>query len=386
MNEKAVALSELIDGFERVAREHIRVAGGAHAAAVRAEADHQAAEQVRRDAAETALNELAMDAHRGAVPEIVTRPRLTVRLAPLAATGGNRLDPRHVADVQVQFPPNEHVRVKNDSDARQWWSCAIPIRREPHLNPETTWRMRLVRPGYLEYQATVGARIDDDPEILIDGRRLEASIVRTLERMAQIAGALGLDGPALAIIALALSHEPFLLVVTHLYADTGFNDSNTLTDRSRAVRSPLLARCDNVPPTPRPCRGARRRHPAIHPHRERRRRFRRPIGFRAARPAHHQRCTRVWRSAASPCTSSTSQGQPRSSTKLPGSIVAPTACGITCLVFRACHFVRAPERLRLGAHTVRPRPRPCVLFNRHTAGESTIKRPNLFFGSRAVAS
>ena len=202
MNAKAAALSELIDGFERVAREHIRVAGGAHAAAVRAEADHQAAEQVRRDAAEAALNELAMDAHRGAVPEIVTRPRLTVRLAPLAATEGNRLDPRHVADVQVQFPPNEHVRVKNDSDARQWWSCAIPIRREPHLNPETTWRMRLVRPGYLEYQATVGARIDDDPEILIDGRRLEASIVRTLERMAQIAGALGLDGPALAIIAL----------------------------------------------------------------------------------------------------------------------------------------------------------------------------------------
>src|SRR5262249_38953359 len=151
MNAKAAALSELIDGFERVARERIRVAGGAHAAAVRAEADHQAAEQVRRDAAEAALSELAMDAHRGAVPELVTRPRLTIRRAPLAATGGNRLDPRHVADVQVQFPPNEHVRVKNDSDARQWWSCAIPIRREPHLNPETTWRMRLVRPGYLEY-------------------------------------------------------------------------------------------------------------------------------------------------------------------------------------------------------------------------------------------
>ncbi|MEJ0092702.1 MAG: hypothetical protein WDN46_04505 [Methylocella sp.] len=202
LNAKATALSKMIDTLERVARERIRVAGGAHAAAAQAEADQVAAEEVRRNAAETALNELAMDANRGALPEIVTRPRLTLRLAPVAATQGNRLDPRHVADVQLRFPPNGHARVKNDSDARQWWSCVMPRKPEPHLNPETTWRMRLVRPGYLEYQATIGARIDDDPQILIDGRRLEALIVRTLERMGQIASALDLDGPALAIVAL----------------------------------------------------------------------------------------------------------------------------------------------------------------------------------------
>ena len=44
----------------------------------------------------------------------------------------------------------------------------------------------------------------------------------------------------------ALSHEPFLLVITHLCVDARFNDSNTLADRSRAVRQPLLARCDNT--------------------------------------------------------------------------------------------------------------------------------------------
>jgi hypothetical protein len=62
--------------------------------------------------------------------------------------------------------------------------------------------MRLVRPGYLEYQVTIGARIDDDPQILVDGRRLEALIVRNLERMGEIASGLDLDGPALVGISL----------------------------------------------------------------------------------------------------------------------------------------------------------------------------------------
>lgn len=70
------------------------------------------------------------------------------------------------------------------------------------MNPETAWRMRLVRPGHLEYQATIGARIDDDPEILVDGRRLEGLIVRALERMAGIAEGLGLVGPALVSVGL----------------------------------------------------------------------------------------------------------------------------------------------------------------------------------------
>ena len=41
-----------------------------------------------------------------------------------------------------------------------------------------------------------------DPQILIDGRRLEALIVRSLERMAGIAEGLGLVGPALVSITL----------------------------------------------------------------------------------------------------------------------------------------------------------------------------------------
>src|SRR5208337_2217294 len=56
----------------------------------------------------------------------------------------------------------------------------------------------------------------------------------------------------------ALSHEPFLLVITHPSAGAGVNDSNTLGDRSRAVRPPLLARCDNARPAVRAAGGTNR--------------------------------------------------------------------------------------------------------------------------------
>jgi hypothetical protein len=107
-----------------------------------------------------------------------------------------------VAEVQQRFPPAADLKVHIDNDARQWWSCAPQRRAASNVLPETVWRMRLVRPGYLEYQATVGARIDDDPQILVDGPRLEGLIIRTLERMAQIALALGLEGPGLVAFGL----------------------------------------------------------------------------------------------------------------------------------------------------------------------------------------
>jgi len=77
----------------------------------------------------------------------------------------------------------------------------MPARVGEAPNAETRWRMRLVRPGYLEYTATIGSRIDDDPDIGVDGLVLEALVVRNLERMASIAVELGLGGPALVAIS-----------------------------------------------------------------------------------------------------------------------------------------------------------------------------------------
>jgi hypothetical protein len=197
MNAKAVELCAAMDMFDRVSRDRIPVASGIHAGQGSvAEPDE------RTEAVFAALQELTLDAHRGALPEIVIKPRLTLRLAPYEAVSGRRLDTRRVGELQSLFPPSLHEHGKSDSDGRQWWTCATPQRRGDGFNPETLWRMRLVRPGNLEYQVMIGRRIDDDLQILVDGRRLEALIVHSLERMAAIANGLGLAGPAVVAIAL----------------------------------------------------------------------------------------------------------------------------------------------------------------------------------------
>ena len=62
-----------------------------------------------------------------------------------------------------------------------------------------------------------------------------------------IAMRLGIEKTAMIRLrAGALSHEPFLLVITQLCAGAGFNDSNILANLSRAAIPPLLARCDNA--------------------------------------------------------------------------------------------------------------------------------------------
>jgi hypothetical protein len=44
----------------------------------------------------------------------------------------------------------------------------------------------------------------------------------------------------------ALSHQPFLLLITCLTARLGFNKFNGLGGRQDAAREPILARCDNA--------------------------------------------------------------------------------------------------------------------------------------------
>ncbi len=102
LNAKASEFSTALDVLDRVARDRLRIDSGLHS--TENGADDGAAERALRDAAEAALNELAMDANRGALPEIVTRPRLTLRLAPYAAAKGQRLEPAAVSNAQLRFP------------------------------------------------------------------------------------------------------------------------------------------------------------------------------------------------------------------------------------------------------------------------------------------
>ncbi|MBL7660487.1 hypothetical protein INQ28_29810, partial [Escherichia coli] len=85
---------------------------------------------------------------------------MTLRIVPLAAMDRPALDPKTVLAAALRFPPDSQVRVQSDSDERQWWSYGLPLIQTEN-NPETRWRTRLVRPGLIEFEAMIGARIDD---------------------------------------------------------------------------------------------------------------------------------------------------------------------------------------------------------------------------------
>jgi len=193
MEAAATELADAIDDFERIARDRIRVPANQAADGVAERED-----LVRR--ATDILTELVQDRALGRLPGIVSQPSMTLRAMPLASLDRARLDAGQVAQAQLRFPPNSDVRVETGSDGRQWWSIEPP-RDVGKPNPESRWRTRLVRPGAIEFEVMFGERLDDDPEIVVDGLSLEADIVKSFERLGAALAELQLDGPALISIA-----------------------------------------------------------------------------------------------------------------------------------------------------------------------------------------
>jgi hypothetical protein len=189
LNARAETLVNAIDAFEKAGRTRVRVAA------------QPAAPQVdqRWDAARAALQDLAADRVRGGVPQIVTGPSVVLRIAPLAAVERPTINPKAVMFAARRFPPDTLVRVETESDERQWASYGVPLTPTDN-NPETRWLTRFVRPGLIEFEMTIGDRIDDDLEIVVDGRALEAGIVEHLERLVGILATIRLEGPGIASI------------------------------------------------------------------------------------------------------------------------------------------------------------------------------------------
>lgn len=189
LNEKATQLSNFIDAFERVAKNRLRAAD-----------EEEAFNPEHVQGAEAAIQALAMDAIKGGYHEIVPKPRLSLRVAPLAALAGRRIDPRTALDLQRQFRYRDDETVKEDTDGNQWWVCKQPT-RNANPNAETEWRMRLVRPGNFEFQYNFAQRIDDDPQIVVDGVGLERTVIPNLDRMLGFARQLRFEGPAVVAVA-----------------------------------------------------------------------------------------------------------------------------------------------------------------------------------------
>lgn len=190
LNHAARALNDAVDGVDRAVRVRIR-------AVIE---PRPLAPDPRCDLAFAKIGELATDRLRGGVPRIVSRPRMTLRLAPFAAFDGKRLDAGAVARVQRSFSPDPLAPIEEGSDGRQWWTCAKPEPR-PGLNPETVWLTRLVRPGLLETEVMIGSAASDGLRIAIDGEQLERAIIFRLEQLAATLPTLGLEGPGLIEIS-----------------------------------------------------------------------------------------------------------------------------------------------------------------------------------------
>ncbi|MHA6718656.1 hypothetical protein ACX40Y_04305 [Sphingomonas sp. RS6] len=192
INLAATALAEALDTFERVGRDRVRVAP--------VEAEPEGPDP-RAAAAMEVLSSLTNSRGRGDVPMLVGHPRVALQIVPFEAMDGRRLDPKAITALFPLFPPNPGDRVEEGGDADQWWVHAVPDRRGP-ARMETRWMTRLVRPGQVEYSATIGFREGDDAQIPIDGRMLEAQIVEGFERLGAILAGAGFSGPALIALAL----------------------------------------------------------------------------------------------------------------------------------------------------------------------------------------
>lgn len=153
----------------------------------------------RRDAARDLITDLAARSARGDRPAVVSTPRLSVWLAPFAAIDGQPFDHGQVVALRPHFvPAGFPVDRWEPHSTADSWDCHGPVRRvEDRPNPECFWSTRIVRPGIFELVVTIGERIDDDPTIAVDGRKLEARILDAAGRLARLARDLGLDGPML---------------------------------------------------------------------------------------------------------------------------------------------------------------------------------------------
>lgn len=132
---------------------------------------------------------------RAELPVIVAGPKPTMQLVTSVAAGGVIVPPSSVTAVRSSFVPAGYRDEISDTNVREWSSFDPPRVIQGKPNPEARWYMRALRNGALDAATMVGARIDDDRDILVELIPLEARIVEMAERMAAIAQSIGADSP-----------------------------------------------------------------------------------------------------------------------------------------------------------------------------------------------
>lgn len=120
-------------------------------------------------------------------------PSALVHIVPAGSLDGSNLDPRVVRDHRQLLRLNDDAT--EGAAGGQWWACGRARRIGDRPNPEGYWYGRLLQPGVIEFEQTIGERINDDPTILVRGAQLEAEIVNMADQGIALAQGLGLAGP-----------------------------------------------------------------------------------------------------------------------------------------------------------------------------------------------
>jgi hypothetical protein len=146
----------------------------------------------------------SLDMGRGmsSLPAIVNGPKLVVRMASLASLDEPRIDPALVKEARLLFTPDGYANRIDQASAGQWSSHDPGRKRGDFQNPESRWYSRLILPGIFETSVLIGARIDDDRTILVEGRPLEGRIVEVVRRSAALFEEIGMGGSAVLTVAL----------------------------------------------------------------------------------------------------------------------------------------------------------------------------------------
>jgi hypothetical protein len=148
-------------------------------------------------AAREMVQTLSASTEQGLAPAVISQPKVVLHIAPFAAFSGRRLDIREASRVMEGLAPTHLAASASGLDEREWWvrgkGSIIPGRP----NEESTWYIRLIRPGVFEVALNIGRLIDDDPRILVDGFKVEAAIVDMFDKCVAAMAYLGFSGPGL---------------------------------------------------------------------------------------------------------------------------------------------------------------------------------------------
>lgn len=183
------------DGARRQARSEFGARLADHILAVAKEVEHEitATARQQRETLHAARWEAVVARSTNDRPSVIGLPSALVHVVSMGALEGDPLDPRVVRNHLRALRLGEGA--VDGADGRQWWSHGPQERVGSLPNPVARWYGRLRQPGVVEFEQTLGERIDDDPTIVLRGTWVEAAIVEAADRGLQLAQTIGLEGP-----------------------------------------------------------------------------------------------------------------------------------------------------------------------------------------------